>query len=70
MPTDSLARDISISIYNNIMEVTKIKVENLEILYRELVWKRYDTIGKLIRVGPIEAQINNYPLNGNNIIWP
>ena len=49
MPTDSLARDISISIYNNIMEFNNIyenQSRKLEISYREGVWKREETIGK------------------------
>ena len=45
------------------MIFTKIIVENMEISYRESFWKREETIGKLIRVGPIEAQIISYPLN-------
>ena len=32
----------------------------MEISYTEGVWKREETIGKLIRVGPIEAQIISY----------
>ena len=40
------------------MIFTKLIAENMEISYREGVWKRVETIGKLIRVGPIGSTDN------------